>query len=95
MEINIPEGKEVDQVKISVDELTIVFNDVVTPWYENLGKGKLCWVWDVYKEDNIIVLVTKHIEFNDYPFKALSGSGWKNATPLTPDEIKEFTVCSN
>lgn len=31
---------------------------------------------------------------SDYPFRT-SDNLYAHATPLTPDEIKEFTVCSN
>jgi len=61
------------------------------PWYENLGKGKLCWVWDSYREDAKIELVITYKEQDDYKFKVYD-TLYFNAEPLTPEEALEYIV---
>ena len=94
MEINIPEGKEVVWVETSGDLMVVTLKDAPPPWYGNLGKGKLCWVWDEREDSKFIAFVTEYCSYSEYPFRTIN-SLYAHATPLTPDEIKEFTVCSN
>ena len=63
------------------------------PWYENLGKGKLCWVWSYSDEPKTIQIVksihkdiTGSLQFQT-PFNE-----YNNAEPLTPEEALEYLV---
>lgn len=99
--VNVPEGKVIDYVSDTWaqqgDNFIIVYlKNKPKPWYEkDLGKGILCFVWDDWEECKSLRLVTGYVTENDYYKFRTKYSVYKNATPLTPDEIKEFTVCSN
>jgi len=66
------------------------------PWYEYLGKGKLCWVWNYSDEPKTIQMVVSasndvignlvfHTPFHIYDY----------AQPLTPEEALEYIVKDN
>ena len=65
---------------------------IEVPWQENIGKGKLCWAWDIDRNSAVIRMVTALDKASSYPYRAESCTGYKNAEPMTPEEIAEYTV---
>lgn len=59
-------------------------------WYEALGEGVLCWVWDDNEEWRQLRVITR------YDSEAVSKFGTKNcawfehAAPMTAEEVKKF-----
>lgn len=64
--------------------------EVKFEWYENLGEGVLCWVWDDNEEWRQLRVITR------YDSEAVSKFGTKNcawfehAEPMTSEEVKKF-----
>ncbi len=59
-------------------------------WYENIPKGgRLCWLWDGDSTDRSISAV---VSKNTMSFITSYGASWRNAEPLTNEEIKAFLV---
>jgi len=76
----------------SWDDLDDLYLEV--PWQENIGKGKLCWVWNSpNKADKRIKIVVgfSTSSANNYRYETLR-SWFENAEPMTPEEIAEYTV---
>ena len=59
------------------------------PWYENLGDGILCKVWDYDEKISYITLVTAYYEKASYPYETV-GFSYINAQPLTQDEVMKY-----
>lgn len=59
-------------------------------WYDNIGEGVLCWVWDFDEKAKSIAIVTEYHEDFTYPYLASSGCGWGNAAPVKPGELGKF-----
>lgn len=64
---------------------------ITTTWQENIGKGKLCWVW---REDEVNLrrharLITS---YRSGWYLTYNGGQWSNAEPLTPEELKEYSI---
>lgn len=62
-------------------------------WYENIPEhGVLCWVRDHRVDKPRIRVIDRYGHHSiDFRFFAVGGeAGWKYATPLTNDEIKQF-----
>ena len=66
---------------------------------EDLGKGKLCWVWDGPESENqdkeiIAVIRSKeHVNmFGDFGYCDVLGNTWDHAQPLTKEEVLEYIV---
>ncbi len=57
-------------------------------WYDNLGEGILCWVWDFDEKSKQIAIVTEYHKHNQYPY--IATCGWGNAVPVKPGEIDKF-----
>jgi len=79
-----------------INDTGVNLTPVSTPWYEDLGKGKLCWVWNYSDEPKTIQMVVSasndvigslvfHTPFHIYDY----------AQPLTPEEALEYTVKGN
>ena len=59
------------------------------PWYENLGDGILCKMWDYDEKVSYIALVTAYCKKVGYPYVTLD-SAFINAEPLTQDEVMKY-----
>lgn len=60
-------------------------------WHDNIPeKGVLCWAKEYPEDDPIIVVITRCQLDSSYPFWG-GGRSYTHATPLTLEEIKEFT----
>ena len=57
-------------------------------WYDNIGEGVLCWVWDFDEKAKSIAIVTEYHEDSSYPY--LASCGWGNAAPVKPGELDKF-----
>lgn len=64
-----------------------VFEAVESAWYENLGDGVLCWVWD--EDEKNISFVTAYSNMDNYPYEGFLGFH-KHAKPLTKEEAVRF-----
>lgn len=62
---------------------------VVTPWQENIGKGKLCWVWNNNVVDKRLRLI---VEYRGDGYATAENMTWNCAEPLTPEELKEYSI---
>lgn len=64
---------------------------IYTPpkWYDNILEcAAPCWVWDDYEKRKIMMFVSRYIPGHIYPFKTTNDNSYKNATPLTKQEIQ-------
>jgi len=62
------------------------------PWYENLSKGKLCWVWNDKNPDHkTSAIVTNYFEHERYKFQS-SLALFTCAQPLTSEEVQAYIV---
>ena len=64
-------------------------------WYDRIKDGVLCWV-DNYKArgetyKNIAIIVKK-IKNRGLKFQSIDGMLYRNAVPLTDDEIKKYSL---
>lgn len=60
-------------------------------WYDNIPfRGRLCWVWDKYKNNKRIEVVYSYCTLTN----CFCGSSakFKNAVPLTAKEIAHFFI---
>jgi hypothetical protein len=62
-------------------------------WYEDIGKGKLCWVWNYTDERRLVDIVhsTGKDMTGDITFKTLNFA-YAYAQPLTQEEALEYIV---
>lgn len=56
------------------------------PWYDNIGKGVWCKVWDNKIDQGIIVFITDYNIGDRYPF--ISNASWRHAEPIK--ELKDY-----
>jgi hypothetical protein len=69
-----------------LEELGEVMPPKAEKWYENIPEGGvLCFCWDKYESDKCVDRVTA---YSDGWF--VGGESWKEATPLTKQEIQVF-----
>tara|TARA_R110000782_G_scaffold270483_1_gene371780 strand:- start:9567 stop:10256 length:690 start_codon:yes stop_codon:yes gene_type:complete len=66
-----------------------VFELVEPVWYENLGDGVLCWVWDSDQHNRPIELVINY-NHNATRLYETIGDSYSNAQPLTKEEAMRF-----
>ena len=67
------------------------------PWYESLGDGVLCWVWDgalAKKEEKEIKLVLEYHPIEHYKYKTLKAFH-TFALPLTQEEAMKYVSKQN
>ena len=64
--------------------------EVKPEWYEDLGEGVLCWVWDGNEETRQPRVITKYDPEYDCKFRLMSGIRFEHATPMTSEEVKKF-----
>lgn len=70
-----------------------VYEEEKVEWYEDIPeKGVLCWVSDVAAENKGSVNIVNRYERK--LFITISDVCWLYATPLTPEEIKEYLTIS-
>lgn len=78
-----------DYIKIywNVDEFEWI---EIKEWYEDLSKGRVCWVWDHNQEAKIIRLITEYLSGVGYKFNDDSETPWKYAEPVEPGELGKY-----
>ncbi len=65
--------------------------EVKFEWYDDLGEGVLCWVWDGNEEPRRRVgVVTRYVSESVFKFSLKSGAWVEHATPMTSEEVKKF-----
>ena len=64
------------------------FPKIITPWYENIGKGRWCKVWGDGNNNMDYTLILRKNQFGGYV--ANNGVNWDNATPLTTEEVLKY-----
>lgn len=63
--------------------------EIAGEWYENLGEGVLCWVWDEDKSYRKLALIEAYRHDFDYKFKVYDGF-YKNAEPAAREEVEKY-----
>lgn len=57
-------------------------------WYENLGEGRLCWVWDADgAPGQRVAIVVKYEVGNKF---GTASVWWRYAEPLTDEELAKY-----
>lgn len=76
---------------IAIDDLWQSLDNLYLeiPWQENIGKGKLCWVWDNDYRDRVVRLIESYEKGKYYTRKRRP---WNFAELLTTEEIAEYTA---
>jgi len=64
--------------------------DVKSEWYDDLGEGVLCWVWNGNEMERQLRIVTWYDPSYDSRFRLRSGAWVEHATPMTSEEVKKF-----
>jgi hypothetical protein len=64
--------------------------EVPCQWYEALGEGVLCWVWNGNEMERQLRIVTWYDPSYDSRFRLRSGAWVEHATPMTSEEVKKF-----
>ena len=65
--------------------------EVKFEWYDALGEGVLCWVWDGNQPPRRRVgLVERYDPSYDCKFRLKSGEWYEHAQPVTAEEVKKF-----
>ena len=59
-------------------------------WYEDLGEGVLCWVWNGNEIERQLRIVTWYDPSYDSRFRLRSGAWVEHAEPMTAEEMKKF-----
>jgi hypothetical protein len=94
------EGKEIELFDEVMEGWVVIefpsFNPkskyrVKTAWYENIPQqGILCWVWDSDESLKYPTFVKGYEYACAFPF--IGGVRWKNAIPLTLEEVGQFII---
>lgn len=92
--IFIPSDINVSTIAIRLENKTfkILKEDI---WSDNIPKkGVLCWIWDTETKHKSLLTIIKSYDPNDkqFPYTSNDGSIWKNAEPVSVDELKEFIL---
>lgn len=67
-----------------------------TEWYEDLGEGVLCWVWDKPEDKGLRVgIVVDYKEYESFKFYTKSRFWYRDAEPITKEEAKKFIWGAN
>ena len=65
--------------------------EVKFEWYDDLGEGVLCWVWDGNEEPRRRVgVVTRYVSESVFKFSLKSDAWFEHAEPVTSEEVKKF-----
>ena len=65
--------------------------EVKFEWYDDLGEGVLCWVWDGNEEPRRRVgVVTRYVSERVFKFSIKSDAWVEHDTPMTSEEVKKF-----
>ena len=65
--------------------------EVAFEWYDDLGEGVLCWMWDSNEEPGERVrLVTRYAPEDASKFGTKNCAWFEHATPMTAEEVKKF-----
>jgi hypothetical protein len=99
------EGKEIEWRNLVNRNWTVIqkpsFHEdqeyrVKQEWYENIpDDGILCWVSDheeIPKKKHVAIVIDYRENNGPFRFYCIGHIGWKNAVPLTKDEIPSFNL---
>ncbi len=66
--------------------------NVKPEWYDDLGEGVLCWVWDGNEEPRRrLGVVVRYVPSEDiFKFGLKNGVWYEHAEPMTAEEVKEL-----
>ena len=65
--------------------------EVPCQWYDDLGEGVLCWVWDGNEEPRRRVgVVTRYDSEVVFKFSLKSDAWFEHAEPMSAEEVKKF-----
>lgn len=69
----------------------------VLPWYKKQiqSQGVLCWLWDERDYDRSLGIVIEYDDTESYPFITSYGQNWRNAKPVTENEMLEIILKSD